>query len=230
MPSRVGDFRRFLDDSFRELSARGAGTLIIDIRDNEGGDWRAGSLLHRYITDRDYPAIGRVDVRVTERIQAYYRTLLPAGFRWLPLHRLVPILRRIQTGEPGSVFSIHPDGEAPRDWRSETDNAFRGRLIVVTGPATYSSAVIFAAPLHHYGRAILISEETGERTVFFGENYVFDLPNSRLQVAVSHKRSDLVGDGDHQTGLRPDISVDASEALEAAIEYAASRHRGVTVE
>lgn len=225
MPSQLGAFRAFLDTSFDELAANDITTLIVDIRANGGGDSRAGDLLLRYISDRDYPALERVDVKVTERIQAYYRTLLPRGFRWLPLNRFVPILRRIERSEPGSVFAVYPDGEAPEDWAASRENAFSGQVIVLTGPATYSSAALFAAPLSHFDQAIFIGAETGEPMVFFGENYVFDLPNSRLQAVVSHKRFDLVGDGDHQSGLQPDIEVEAGRALEEALAFSSDRSR-----
>lgn len=56
--------------------------------------------------------------------------------------------------------------------------------------------------------------------MIFGENHVFDLPNSRLQAVVSHKRFDLVGEGDHRTGLQPDIAVAAAGALDVAIAHA----------
>lgn len=217
MPSSLGEFRRFLENGFAALAANDVHSLIIDIRSNGGGDSRAGDMLLRYIADRDYPGLERVDVRVTDRIKTYYESLLPPLFRWFPLNRFVPVLRRIAEAPAGSVFSIHPDGAAPAEWASRPAHAFEGEIYVLTGPATYSSAAIFAAPLRHFDQAVFIGEETGEPMVFFGENYVFDLPHSRLQAAVSHKRFDLVGNGDHRTGIQPHIPVEAGRALEAAL-------------
>ncbi|WP_394693579.1 S41 family peptidase [Hyphobacterium sp.] len=220
MPSQMNEFRRFVDAAFAAFAEQGVETLILDIRTNGGGDSRAGDLLMRYIADQDYPGLESVDVRVTARIKDYYRTLLPPAFRWLPLNRFVPILRQIETAEPGSIFSVFPDGETPLDWERRPDNAFTGNLFVLIGPATYSSAAIFAAPLSHYDQATFVGEETGEPMVFYGENYIFDLPNSRIQAVVSHKRFDLVGDGDNRTGIIPDVAVEADNALVVAMQIA----------
>lgn len=214
MPSALGPFRNFLDSTFATIDERGIETLVIDQRDATGGDSRAGDALMRYLSPERLPAVERVDVKVTDEIKAYYRTLLPSGFRWIPLHRFVDILDRIQTTESGETFVFRPDPPTPEAWADRPEHAFEGRVVILTSPRTYSSAVIFAAPLKHYGRATFVGEETGEPLVFYGENYVFDLPNTRLQASVSHKRFTLVGAEDEDTGIVPDVEVDEARALE----------------
>lgn len=215
MPSELGQFRVFLRDAFAEIRQRGLSRLIIDLRENGGGDSRAGDALMRYLSPDALPSVARVDVKVTEDIRAYYRTLLPEGFRWIPLHAFVPMLQQIESTPAGQSFSLSPPPTEPRPQRQPVD-AFDGELTVLIGPRTYSSAVIFAAPLQHYGRATFIGEETGEPMIFFGENYYFDLPNSRLQAVVSHKRFTLVGARDANSGIIPDIEADADDALRVA--------------
>jgi hypothetical protein len=96
---------------------------------------------------------------------------------------------------------------------------FGGNLYVLIGPRTYSSAAIFAAPLKHYGRARFVGARAGEPLVFYGENYVFDLPRSRLQAQVSHKAFRLAGAAAGRRWLDPDVDTgdDGRSALEAAL-------------
>ncbi len=220
MSGPLSGFKAFLKNTFREIKAGGVQTLILDLRDNGGGDSRLGDALHAYLSDLDYPAVKRVDVKVTEDIKKFYRTLLPPGFRWIPLHRFVPVLHLIEQTPPGQSFEFYPDAASPQPWPRPKADQFGGKLIVLTSQRTYSSAVIFAAPLKHFGRAVFVGEETGEPLIFFGENYTFDLPNTKLQAQVSHKAFTLVGAGDERTGIIPDIAAPAQHALSAAMALA----------
>ncbi|WDI32292.1 S41 family peptidase [Hyphococcus flavus] len=222
MPAPDNEFKNFVRASFAELNEARAETLIIDMRENGGGDSRAGDFLMTYLTEQKLPAIEYIDVKVTEEIKDYYRTLLPEGFKWLPVHSLVPVLRSIQDTPPGESFRFHPDAEAPRARKKQPENSFDGDIYVLIGPRTYSSAVIFAAPLKHFGKAVFVGEETGEPLIFFGENYYFDLPNTRLQAQVSHKKFALVGAQDARTGIEPDILA-TENALDAALKAIADK-------
>lgn len=215
MPAPDSEFRSFLTDSFAAMRAAGAKDMIIDLRNNGGGDSRAGDVVMSYLTTDKLPSVAYVDVKVTDEIKRYYRTLLPDGFQWLPLHQAIPILRQIQNTAPGESFRFHPDAARPKPRRKTPKDAFVGNLYVLIGPRTYSSAVIFAAPLKHFGRATFVGKETGEPLIFYGENYYFDLPNTRLQAQVSHKTFALVGATSPGVGIRPDIPSD--DALQSAI-------------
>jgi hypothetical protein len=48
------DFRVFLDTSFKEIKKRNVKKLIVDIRENTGGDDVNGALLYTYLTDKPF--------------------------------------------------------------------------------------------------------------------------------------------------------------------------------
>lgn len=81
----------------------------------------------------------------------------------------------------------------------------RGKLFVITGPRTFSSAVLNAISLRKQTRAILIGEPTGGRPNHYGEVKSFTLRHSRLQVTYSTKYFQQV-EGDPSTIL-PDAGV-----------------------
>lgn len=225
-------FSSFLEDAFTRIRDRGVATLIIDIRRNGGGASSQGDLLQSYISEQALPAIAEVRVKTTPEVKARYRTLLPPGFRWIPIHSLVPMLRGIQTAPDNGFYTFNPEGTAPSERGSTNELRFRGRLYVLIGPNTYSSAAIFAAPLRHWGRAILVGQPTGEPLTFYGDNYEFDLPSTRLQASVSHKQFRLVGSTDRSAGVQPHVPVlEGGDAMAAALRHAessAGRHPSIS--
>ncbi len=200
--------------SFKEIREKGATSVIIDIRENSGGDSRQADELQSYISDLTLPALERVSVHATPEVKAIYRTLLPPGFRWIPIGRAVPMLRGVAAAADGAYFEFTPGPDRPRKRRFKNRLSFTGDVFVLIGTRTYSSAAIFAAPLKHWGRATLVGAPTGEPMIFFGDRYEFDLARTGLVASVSHKSFRLFGAQDETGGVVPDIAAD--DAMKAA--------------
>lgn len=118
-------FYAFTEDAFAQIKRHGVRRLIVDIRDNGGGDdelWMRGLL--RHIADRPY------------RNGSTYRKRVLAKFR-SGEEVTGAIVRGEKTGliEPVADDPLHYDGE----------------LIVLIGPATYSSSVLFANTVQDFG-------------------------------------------------------------------------------
>lgn len=62
-----------------------------------------------------------------------------------------------------------------------------GKLVVLIGPATYSSGVLAVQDLIQGTRAVFLGEPTGQGCATYGELYNFALPHSGLPIAVSTK-------------------------------------------
>jgi C-terminal processing protease CtpA/Prc len=82
----------------------------------------------------------------------------------------------------------------------------KGKLFVVVGRSTFSSAIINAMDFKSKTRAILVGEETGGKPNHFGEVKSFTLPSSGLKVSYSTKYF-RYSDEDIKT-LRPDIIIE----------------------
>ena len=90
---------------------------------------------------------------------------------------------------------------------------FSGRMCVLIGPQTFSSATDFADAIKTYHLGTLIGEETGGRPNGFGEAYIFRLPHSQLAVSVSSALFVRAsGDTTDHRGVVPDIAVTPADS------------------
>jgi hypothetical protein len=219
-----GQLKAFLDTAFTTIRDRRVHTVVLDLRQNGGGDSRQGDLLQSYLSDKKLPAMAQLSVKTSPEVKAIYRTLLPAGFRWIPIQSMIPTLRGIQQSPDNGFYVSDPDARSPTPRMFGNEKVFKGELYVLISPVTYSSAVIFAAPLKYWKRATFVGQAAGEPLTFYGDNYLFDLPNTKLQASVSHKIFTLLGSRGPGSRLEPDLVVaPGDDAYQAALRDIARR-------
>lgn len=151
-------FYAFTENMFTRLRDAGAGALIIDIRDNGGGDddmWKQGLL--RYIADKPY------------RHGSSYLKMVIEG-RTSGAEKVGDIIDgTIQTWEqPEPVHPLH----------------FSGKTYVVVGRTTYSSSILFSNTLQDFKFATIVGEGGYARARQSGGIQHMVLPNTKLGLIV----------------------------------------------
>ena len=148
------EFFDFTRRAFEQMKAAGTRTLLIDVRDNGGGNdamWLQGLL--PYFADKPY--------------------------RWASHYTKKVVRPDDSKGERlGDVLSGTVDSwEQP-----QPDNLlrFRGRIYVLIGAATYSSAVLFANTMQDFGFAVIAGEGASVRSTQSGGVQEIELPNTGL--------------------------------------------------
>ncbi len=215
-------FNLFLEETFRKIKEEEIEHLIIDIRNNSGGNSTLGDALLDYLTDKPWRQFSKIELKVSKQIKEYYKDPLPA------LKKIYPesyesmyqasrewyrsVYQEISSLPEGEVFSSSPELIEP----SENPLRFHGKLYVLIGSHTFSSAVNFAATVKDYGIGTLIGEETGGLPTHFGDIYPFWLPNTDLPAGVSHKKFYRPSGIDDGRGVLPDIEV--TTTLEDVLE------------
>ena len=99
------------------------------------------------------------------------------------------------------------------------DNAFDGRVYVLTSQYTFSSAMDFATVIQDNGIGKVIGEIPGNMPTAYGDKRGFQLPESKLVLSVSYKKFYRVDINKSEEPLIPDCTVNADEALEKLVEY-----------
>ena len=169
----------FMHDAFARIKAAGTTTLVIDIRDNGGGDdelWMRGIL--RYVADKPYRWGSSWRKRIVEAHRDEGETI-----------------GDVKTGEIESMVPVE-DGEPL---------AFRGRTYVLIGPYTYSSAVLFANVVKDYGFATLAGSGGAARRGQTGGIQAIRLPGSGLVLVCPRFRLMPPAGDTGQDLLLPDI-------------------------
>ncbi|MCP4723608.1 MAG: hypothetical protein GY863_01155 [bacterium] len=197
-------FEYFLKETFTALRDENIKNLIIDVRNNGGGNSKLGDVLLRHITDKPFYQISKMEIKVSKQSMDLMKREVPSYLRWLPLQYFHPYARKIWGAGEGNLaeFAYKPTGEVVKN-----PLRFKGDIYLLTGINTFSSAVMFSATFKDYNLGTIIGEETGGLATHFGDVYTFRLPNTRLSVGVPFKRFVRPSGEDDGMGVLPDINV-----------------------
>ncbi len=195
---RKFDGAAFLDRTFDELAARGIDGLVIDLRDNEGGDDAVGRALLAHLIRAPFTQPG------SRRESAYER--VPYG-----------LARYLDTWDfgffdrTGQVTRI----EESRNWRLADSppqvtepvvQPFQGRVVALVGPQNSSAGYLIARDLKASGAATLLGQPTGGnlRGLNGGQLAWITLPASGVAVDIPLVAHFAPGDPP-DAGVQPDV-------------------------
>jgi uncharacterized protein (TIGR03435 family) len=214
----------FFDRTFTGIHEQGLTRLILDVRDNGGGEDELGRKLFAYFADRPF---------------TYYRDLLVNKltfrfFQYVPDREPLPpnVDDLLKAGPDGKYHLVaHPN------WGVQSPAAphFGGSLTVLMNGGSFSTTCEFLATLHSHGGAKFVGEETAG--AYYGNTSgaaaSLVLPNTKLILPVQLVGYYLAIDGaSHGTrGIPPDYSVSFTiddilagrdRAMEIALRLASS--------
>lgn len=151
-------FHAFTKDAFARMRDAGVRNLLIDVRENPGGDddmWKDGVL--PYIATRPY-----------RHTSTYVKKVIPG--------------RGSATEQVGDV--IHGTQERWEQPQPGNPLLFKGRVYVLVGGMTYSSAVLFSNVMQDFGFGQLVGARGYARARQSGGIQVRSLPNTKLDLVV----------------------------------------------
>lgn len=202
--NRIPLFTPFLDEMFGTIRTLGIRTLVIDLRNNSGGNSRlCDELLHRLCPARDLETF-RGEIRFSKLWEEHY-PLLAARYR--------EAFARM--GKPMEMGKLYTDSELPPLGRDTTDTActqetdagiFEGEVIFLQGPRTFSSAGMLLTLAADNGIGSIVGTPSSFRPTHYGDLLLWELPHTHLQGSISHKvfrRPDA--QKDDETVLVPDV-------------------------
>lgn len=99
------------------------------------------------------------------------------------------------------------------------EDAFDGKVYVLTSNYTFSSAMDFATVIQDNGIGKVIGETPGNMPTAYGDKLSFQLPESKLVLSVSYKKFYRVDINKSIEPLIPDYAADAETAEEKLVEY-----------
>jgi len=184
-----GNFQTFYSKTFKLLDSLKTTTLILDLRDNPGGETQDVRDLYSYLTDHDFvfmdkaELVSRTSILHTNYFQRnsllinailavlYPLELISKGITYLMVEKRADNKYYLHLPESMSIHSKH--------------NHFKGDIYVLINGGTFSASCILASNLKGAKRAVFVGEETGGafNGTIAGKMTVFTLPGSKLLVA-----------------------------------------------
>jgi len=171
-------YRQFLETMFGDITGRGVTDLIIDLRGNRGGATVMGDLLVSYLTSKPFTQYRRMETLVSQTARDRFVAEAPAAIRWMPIQYLHPSLSPLWKSRPGTMSRM--DFPAVKPLR--TPYKFSGRIYMVTGAGSMSSATLLPSCARLFLEATLVGEATGGMDTMYGNMAEYRLPNTGLEV------------------------------------------------
>lgn len=212
------NYEHFLDSIFVQLKNQKASQLIIDIRDNEGGDDVIRNKIISYlITDTAHYSIRRYFrfLKVPDSLLPYLKTWDPSFKKPKPAADYEQTKANLYYNKnTQSIESIKPD-----------PNHFNGQVYLITNATNSSSSFFMADILQQNKYAKLVGEPTGgtKQGINGGQFFFLYLPSSEIEVDIPliyqaplEERKD--------EGIKPDLPVktrqsDIADETDAPLRY-----------
>lgn len=175
-------FEDFIDETFQKINQQNVKHLIIDIRENGGGNTDTSTYLASYLAKKPFRMISSMRERLNTDNRGIFN----------------------YKGEVGEVLTQDWD-----DWIAPIDEErrFNGNAYVLISPLSYSSAIVFATAVQDNNLAMLVGRETGGYANQTAQGNLFNLPNSELRVYVATRLLVRPNGNLQVKGVVPDIPV-----------------------
>lgn len=189
------EYKKYYKRIFKYLKQHPNSKLILDLRDNPGGDFRHGNRFLTYLSSekvllnferprKDRTKNEYVKFNNWDKIVQFAFAIKPRKYK--------------AEGQITETFTYRPK-----------KNAFKGKVYVITNGITFSQAALVSSHLREHG-ALFFGQETGGAEI--GCNgiltYKLDLPNSGIKVDIPayHVKSNSTK-GQFGSGVKPDFPI-----------------------
>ena len=191
-------FRAFVDEAFRRFLDAGADHLLLDLRDNPGGDNSFSDPLVAWFATKPFRFTDAFEIKVSAATIASNAKRLDGSADAISAKLAAAYAR----SEPGEHVRFEIPTVEPREGRR-----FGGKVHVLVNRHSYSNTVMVAAIVQDYGFGRILGEETADLASTYGAMESFALPRTGIVVGYPKARI-LRPNGDARPrGVIPDVAI-----------------------
>ncbi|NQZ76154.1 MAG: peptidase S41 [Ekhidna sp.] len=187
-------YRNFIDSAFQEIKDLKSPNLIIDLRNNGGGDDAFSDYLVSYIAKKPFKWNSSFTLKSSAPLKKHIRSLEDySGHYW-----------QTALQKPnGEVYSYDFDDYEPQDKKKR----YSGNVYVLINRHSYSQSAVTAAQMQDYGLATIVGEETGEYPTLIASIFTLALPETGIAFNISKGRIVRVSGDTSEQGVIPDMII-----------------------
>jgi len=205
------DFGLVLQSMFHEINKNSIDNLIIDLRNNWGGDLRPGKQLIWYLTDKQ-EIIGFTEYL---RISDYYKQQFKSEYKELN----ESYQEKFGKPVPYGLINITDDLLNQSYFYDITKEdspfildyslpKFKGNIYVITGANTFSAGQSLATTIADNHLATIVGEPTGQKPTSQTGSSMFKLPQTKSTVTLSCVYNERPNKfKNHEIALFPDVEI-----------------------
>ena len=200
-PEGLATFKAFIDDAFEMFIENDAEHMVLDLRDNGGGDVSFSDPVVAWFADQPFRFTSDFRIRVSEETTASSQKRLETS-PVDPESISAKLANLYARAEPGQVISYEMPFVSPRDGAR-----FAGQIHVLVNRYTYSNAVTTAALIQDYDFGTIYGEPTRDMATTYGAMEHFSLPYSGFVVGYPKAHIIRPNGDSHSHPVTPDISI-----------------------
>lgn len=194
-------FQAFLDRSFEQFIDQGARRLLIDLRDNPGGDNSFSDRMIAWFADRPFRFSERFDIRISAAATAANLKRVQSKSGGADSTSIK--LAAAYAGKANGEHIDFPITSTP----PRAGKRFEGEVYLLVNRHSYSNTVLVAATVQDFHFGKVLGEETADLASTYGALETFTLPNTGLEVCFPKARILRPNGNGAARGVIPDIAI-----------------------
>jgi len=187
-------YQSFIDSAFVEINANQVENLIIDLRNNPGGNDAFSDYMVAYFADKPFKWNSSFTLKTSKFLKEYTRK----NFDTTEVY-----WQKVLSYEDGEVY----DHKFEEYQAQAEEKRFKGKVYVLINRQSHSQSAVTAAQIQDYSFGTLVGEETGDYPSLYASIFDYPLPNTGITVHVSKGYMVRVNGSTKEEGVIPDIFI-----------------------
>lgn len=187
-------YQQFIDSSFVKIKEINSQNLIIDLRDNPGGNNSFSDYLVSYIADQPFKWNSSFTLKTSQFLKDHVRQHNDTtDVYW----------QEVLNHENGEIYEYEFEAYQPQP----KDKRYEGEVYVLINRQSHSQSALTAAQIQDYEFGTIVGEETGDYSSLYASQFQYSLPNTGIPVMVSKGYMVRVNGSTEDEGVIPDIFI-----------------------
>ena len=187
-------YQQFIDSAFAQIKQTKPKQLIIDLRNNQGGENSFSDYLVSYFAKKPFQWCSHFSMKTSTALKQHARTKADTT---------KPFWQSVLQHPDGTIYQYPFEKHMPQ----ARSKRFRGKIYVLINRQSHSQAAVTAAQIQDYQLAILVGEETGDYPSLYASIFQYTLPHTGVSLSISKGYMIRVNGSTKAEGVIPDILI-----------------------
>ncbi|MBW1296279.1 S41 family peptidase [Aquimarina litoralis] len=190
----LNTYKQFIDSSFVEINTKSSKNLILDLRNNPGGEDTFSDYLVSYIADKPFKWASKFELKSSALLKENVRqTKDTTETYW----------KSTLAHKNGEIYEYNFDLYKQQPLAKR----YQGNVYVLVNRQSYSQSTVTAAQIQDYGFGQIVGEETAEYPNLLASIFAYNLPKTNIKVDIAKGKIHRVNGIENNKGVIPDIYI-----------------------